>query len=475
MHPTGQTHASRISQVSHIRGSSAFTVPASGAYRALAGIFDVGFGALTFYALYLLSRSLPVPSALQAGLIAAFALGLWITQKFLFGVTLGERIWDLRSQARFKLNPPLVQCQPVSSATQCVGIFLTLLSFIIALCIAYAAIVTNPLGMRAKTFDWDAFFPTEDRWTVMPFYYSLGAWPGLFRGHEIFYNLPYEKGPPERFAGEITARWDTQVRLVFEGPKSPLSAKNEPYSRSEIHDCVMSPWGSLEKLPSCLRLRSDVLGRHIDALNRLHPSDWEMGWVNVANNALSPDQELQGIYISAKNERRGQDRFILITAHGTHQAFILDYPTNEIGLAAREDFKSSLRSLRTSDDLGPGRAWVDDTLEKINLHDISQLGESESAVRQLTRIQSLLIARISVDPKTYDTYFHLGGTALMLGRTAVKLRRLPAPQGNPELAAQILIAAKPMIATAQHYAQDVSPKDDRNRLLQTFVAESQKF
>jgi hypothetical protein len=63
----------------------------------------------------------------------------------------------------------------------------------------------------------------------------------------------------------------------------------------------------------------------------------------------------------------------------------------------------------------------------------------------------------------------------MLGRAAVKLRQFSPPKGNPELAAELLAVAKPTVQTAQHYAQDVSPKDKRNALLQSFWAESQKF
>jgi hypothetical protein len=148
---------------------------------------------------------------------------------------------------------------------------------------------------------------------------------------------------------------------------------------------------------------------------------------------------------------------------------------NEIGTAAREDFKNSMRSLRVSDDLAPGRVWVDQSLEKVNLRDVSKLGDSLDAVQKLAEVQALLIARISVDPKTYDTYFHLAGTALMLGRAAVKLRQFAPPKGNPELAAEILAVAKPTVQTAQHYAQDVAPKEQRNSLLQNFWAESQKF
>jgi hypothetical protein len=437
-----------------------------------------------YFALFIILRWLPIPSVGTVALLAVFTTIAWASQKLFLGITVGERVWGLRAQRRFSLNPPLAQCQPVSSFTQSTGIFLTISSGFAAVALSYTAIALHPIGMRASSAEWEAFFPgydqaqagsDKDRWAVMPFFYSLGAWPQSFRGKAVFLNIPYEKGPPERFAGEISARWDSQVRVTFEGPKSPLSSRKELYDRAEIERCILNPWKSLGTLPYCLTVRADVLGRHFDALRRLKPSQVKISWVSVSNRAIAPEQQLQGLYISAQNDRRGQDRFVMITARGTHQTFILDYPVNEIGTTAREDFKNSMRSLRVSDDLAPGRVWVDQSLEKINLRDVTKLGESLDAVQKLAEIQALLIARISVDPKTYDTYFHLAGTALMLGRSAVKLRQFSPPKGNPELAADLLAVAKPIVQTAQKYAQDVGPNDPRNKLLQNFWAESQKF
>jgi hypothetical protein len=447
-------------------------------------LLDLGIETSAFFAIFTALRWIPMPSTTTFLLLLLFVVGTWGVQKFILGVTLGERVWGLKSQGKLSFNPVLLQAQPVSASTQSIGSFLTLSSFFASIAIAYASIVLHPVGMTASSAEWEAFFPgfdqaqpgiEKDRWAVMPFFYSLGAWPQSFRGKAVFLNLPYEKGPPERFAGEISARWDSQVRVTFEGPKSPLSARKELYDRAEIEHCVLHLWDSLGSLPHCLTVRSDVLGRHIEALRRVRPSQLSLQWVKVSNRAISADQQLQGIYISGQNKTRGQDRFIMITPRGTHQTFVLDYPTNEIGTAAREDFKNSMRSLRVSDDLAPGRVWVDQSLEKVNLRDVSKLGESLDAIQKLAEIQALLIARISVDPKTYDTYFHLAGTALMLGRAAVKLRQFSPPKGNPELAAELLAVAKPTVQTAQHYAQDVSPKDKRNALLQSFWAESQKF
>jgi hypothetical protein len=468
----------------HVRGAGALSVPASASYRFLALLLDLGLCAGIFFAAFVVFRWIPMPNLLTLALLAIFFAGAWLLQRLVLGATLGETIWGMRSLKKFTLSPPLVQSHPVSASTQSIGIFLTLSSFFASVAIGYAAIALHPFGMRASSLDWEAFFPgfdqaqpgaDKDRWTVMPFFYSLGAWPRSFRGKVVFLNLPYEKGPPERFAGEITARWDSQVKVTFEGPKSPLSARKELYDRQEIERCVLHLWDTLGNLPHCLTVRSDVLERHIDALRRIRATQISLNWVRVANRAIPPEQQLQGIYISAKNDRRGQDRFVMITPRGTHQTFVLDYPSNEIGAAAREDFRNSMRSLRVSDDLAPGRVWVDQSLEKVDLRDVTKLGESIDAIQKLAEIQGLLIARISVDPKTYDTYFHLAGTALMLGRTAVKLRQFSPPKGNPELAAELLAVAKPTVQTAQHYAQDISPKDKRNQLLQNFWAESQKF
>lgn len=468
-----------------INGRTHSEIPATRAFRVLALLLDLGVLCCLYFAYFLMTRG--IPSLSWSSMLITFVLGLltWSAQKFLFGVTLAERLWGLSSPTRFGFKPEVFQESSSRPWRQTLGIFLTVFSFLFSFLIALCCVAWNPIGMNARPYTWEAYFPEDsNKWTVMPFFYSLGAWPRLFPAEsgekEVLYTLPYEKGPPDRFAGHVTARWDfPHIRVLMEGPKSPLTPQKTLYERTEIQNCLTQLWSggsiSLLQIPHCIGLRQAVLERHVEALRALRPTQWELHWVQVPNRALDLDQQLQGIYISASNEKRGQDRFILITARGTHQTFILDYPKGPSGEAARELFQKALRSLRVSDDLNPGRAWVDQALEKVNLQNLTQMGPSEIAIHGLSQIQALLIAKISVDPKTYDAFFHLAGTSIMLARAAVKLRQLPAPDGNPALASDILLVVKPIIENAYKYALDVSPSEPRNSILAAFHNEALKL
>ena len=266
------------------------------------------------------------------------------------------------------------------------------------------------------------------------------------------------------------------IRVVFEGPKTPVQADQTPYPRSEIEACITRLWSrGLSRIPSCLALREAVLERHIDALRALKPLGWSMQWIRVENRALPEAQQVEGIYLSAWNSRTGQDRFILITARGTQQTFTLSYPVNAEGNRAQDEFQKALRSLRVSDDLNPGRAWVDQGLERIHLSDLDKLAESRDVVSQLAEIQALLVSRISVDPKSYDTYFHLGGTALMLARFASERRKQPGADLLSERLAEWLAVSKPMVQSAYKYAVDVNARDKRTPMLQGYWFEAQKL
>jgi hypothetical protein len=93
----------------HVRGAGVYNVPASTSYRLLALLLDLGLGISVFFGLFVLFRWIPMPGAMTAALLAIFTVALWGSQKFFFGLTLGERVWGLRTQTKFALNPPLLQ------------------------------------------------------------------------------------------------------------------------------------------------------------------------------------------------------------------------------------------------------------------------------------------------------------------------------------------------------------------------------
>ncbi len=478
-----------------IRGESAYLLPASIPLRAFSVLIDLGLAWLVFCLILVTAKIPPVPHAWMALTLPLGCFALRGFQRYFIGLTFGERVWNLRSGSGAAgefdlLHPRLKQCNPLPSTTVGLGTFVTVLSVILGFWVGYEVLLSHPLGQSAITVEWDAFLPPltapgtgsatipgEDRWSVTPFYYSLGAWPRTFAGKEVFYTLPYEKGPPVRFAGHVVARWSMpEIRVAFEGPKTPLKRDHSLFSRSEVEACITRFGGrSLASSLDCLDLREAVLERHIDELRTIKPLGWSMKWVRVTNRALRPDEQVQGIYLSAWSEKRAQDRFILVTEKGSQQAFVLSYPVSPDGTHAQELFQKAIRSLRVSDLLGPGIAWVDQELERVHLQDLQKLEGSDDFVARLAEIQSLLISRITVDPQAYDTYFHLGGTALLLARYAAKARTQPGFEKNIERITEWMSVSKPMVQNAYKYAQDVGARDPRTTQLQSYWFDAQKL
>lgn len=92
-------------------------------------------------------------------------------------------------------------------------------------------------------------------------------------------------------------------------------------------------------------------------------------------------------------------------------------------------------------------------------------------IARLSEIQTLLISKITVDPMSYDSYFHLGGTALILARQIAHTPNLALTSMTEDLG----VIAKPLIQTALRYAQDVSPGDSRTAELQGYWVEARKY
>jgi hypothetical protein len=312
----------------------------------------------------------------------------------------------------------------------------------------------------------------SNRWEILPFFYSLGAWPKVYRERPVFYALPYEKGPPSHFVGHIRARWDAPGAIVdFEGPKTPLGRT----SRETIRQCLV---GS-EKSWSCLKIRELTLQRHLEEIqkklagtaggNTALRMKWKLRWFTVRNPALAPAEQAQGIYLSAQDGDQGEERYVLITQDGTHQAISLNLKTSVTegiegaeAKLAKTTFEQAIRSIRASDELTPGRTWINRQLETIQL----QKG-AEQELSRLAAAQASLISKISVEPKVYEAYFHLGGTALLLQQLARK--------SGGALAMELSSVAKPLLQNTSRYVQDLNPKDPRTQILQGYWLESQKL
>jgi hypothetical protein len=465
-------------QTSHfqVRGHSTPTRPASLFVKIATLSGDIGFGLALFC---LFSNALGWPpftrSWVFAALIATWVLTI-VIQRALFGRTLCEAIWKLRRPGVRdiwnRIHTPALGLGTYEKSTAIIAGFLSLLLFVTGAASAALVLASSPFWANGRIEKLEPFLPPltaasaaaagSEQWVVAPFFYALGAWPKTFHGKPVFHALPYEKGPPNQFIGHIVARWDApDIRLIFEGPKTPEKARN----RESAKHCIV------EISRACLRYREEALDRHVDEIRASvrSASNWHLSWFEVENGALPLGETAQGIFLSAQGRARSQDRYIFITPGGTHQALILDYPTaSSDGLLARELVRKSVRTVRISDQLGPGRAWINSVLQKTRVHDFEALAKGPQPLQRVAEIQGLLLSKISVDPGSYDAYFHIGGTALLLA----KLGRRTNGSADSGVAAGPTLQT---IQSAHRYAADIKPSDPRTTRLEALLIDARKL
>ncbi|MGK5083685.1 hypothetical protein WDW37_10310 [Bdellovibrionota bacterium FG-1] len=451
----------------HVRGNQAFDRHATPALKAAATLFDCAVTLTLFFWLHRLLRLAPIPSWTWPVAITGIYTAQWTLGKLLTGHTLGDMSWSLGALRR-GIDAPLMSSAHLGNGVIVRGIFLTGLA--IAAC-AWAtgdAVFRQPLWTLAQELTLNSTLPDtrSGEWEILPFYYTLGAWPRTYAEKPIFYTLPYEKGPPSRFPGHLIAIWEEPTtRLTVEGPKTPpASSKKEIRTpRARIRECLV---GS-EKSWTCLKIRETTLQRHLNEIQtRLMGQaggttalqmSWALSWFTVHNPALPTSEQVQGIYLSAETRSRGEDRFVVITEQGTHQAIILDYPVNSSAPRARKTLRTAIASLRVSDDLGPGRSWINRQLQAVELRTPDPA--------RIAAAQASLIAKISVEPTSFEAFYHLGGTAVLLDRYARQ-----AGSNALDMAA----VARPLIENAWRYARDIAPNDSRTTELEGFWLEARK-
>lgn len=350
---------------------------------------------------------------------------------------------------------------------------LTLLLFVFA---AKTAFQKKALLSIAESFPLPAAIPEEadfrnGTWSLRPYFYVLGAWPNRFPdqpdGEQVFHQLPYAKGPPHQFYGSIIARWkQPNIRLVFEGPKTPAGASDPAL----LKICLASdPWSKPKSarlsrevsMSECWRIREAALERHLGS--SVFSQD-RLRWFEVDNPALTEAERPKGIYFSKHAEDFVEDRFIWITPKGHHQAMILvrQFPETTPNLAAELDdsapaFRLLLRAVQSSrvfGSLDAGRAWTDRALSETRFSNLDKVQDSKLFYRKVAEVQALLLSRVSVDPRGYDPIFHFGGLSHVLATRAIAEKNVA-----------VSAIAKPALFAAWRYAMDILPQDPRSQRL----------
>lgn len=483
----------------HVQGAHAFSRPVSFGCRLFAQSCDIGwFLCAVLTLLQLVPHCLNYLNDLYVfndfvfigillGILLGILFGLFAIYRYLLrlilGKTLGEMAWGIyrtkfppRTQNKnsaFSHYPRLTNFQLTR------GIVLTF--FPVLCCFEYLIHLENshPILMTAKTKEFSFKDPsllvqnslseTETyKWALLPFFYSVGAWPTLYDSKPVFYTLPYESGPPHRFIGHIVARWKMPETFVtFEGPKTP----NPPIPLQEIKNCIVSE-NALEKF-SCLSIRNKTLSRHL--LEMLEDSGkttkkFEPTWKPLWQISWLETDQMRGILLQLESEERIQNRMILITRQGQLQTIGFKAPNHVEGKKDEEVFFQALQTLIVNDDQSTGKASIVQSLLGVKHQALERESGSADYANYsiyISKVQSLLMSRISVDPKTFDTFFQLGGTAFQLFRELKKRGGLSdSDEGTANTQA--------LLQSAYRYAKDINPSDPKIDQLQNFWAESRR-
>lgn len=436
-----------------VRGYTSFNRQASYLLKTASTVADASLVLGVALLAIKLFKLHPIPHIGQVGGFVFFAgLYRWVQKRFL-GITLGHRIWGLR-----QIDHRLYQQAYLTLGVILTGITLTFSTLILTGLAFHETIIKNPLWIKTSPWEITPFVPTGDQWSIQPFFYTLGGWPREFQGRPIFYSIYYEKGPPTRFIGHIVAHWQhPDISLIIEGPKTPNSAELQTNPQEKLRSCFLS------SSYACLFDRETALTRHLDEMQKI-AQDWTVSWFSVSDSSLALDEQTQGIYLSAEGSEKIQDRFILIGNTGIHQTLILNRPKTPAGTQAFDLVKNLVGSLRVFPRLDASRAWIDRSLESVHLENLKNMKDPESFTKQLAEIQSYLVSKISVDPASFESFFHLSGTSLLLLKSPFQQNfdgRNTVAFGN--------------IQSAYRFAQDISAKDPRLNEMQNLVLEARKI
>ena len=466
----------------NVRGQSQYNAPASLGILLVTALADLSWivAAIGLSVKFLNLSPIPDYTTIVTSLLGLFVL--WVLFQRIFAATPGQMIWKTQSFSGKSLKKPksffeivssrLYQKELLTNSSTAVAAFITFSLLILAGTLTQQAFLEHPMFNRALEWELPAFTPEAGSkdWESAPFYYSLGAWPKSFAGKPVLYSLPYEKGPPHRFLGHIVMRWDTpDVQVTLAGPLTPKPRITTPAMRSCFTSSLISallPQLWIHRQPFyCLGVRKRVLTQEVREMSENGIHRFSMRWVQISNPALPETEQMRGLYLKGWNFRRVEERFIFLNPQGALQVFKLERPNSAAGDEASRLFEMAIRSHRIFATLDPGRNWADRKISQIKLNSaqLSALNDDQFAIK-IAEVQGALLSKMSVDPKLFDSYYHLAGTTALLARRGFQNK-------NPFLSA----AAKPLIQATFYYASDISPQDPRTAEIQTLVTEMKQY
>lgn len=432
-----------------VRGAQVALSNLSLARRLGAIAYDICiFSPVSAWVLLFVCTKTPFSTALAITMAATIAT-LWITR--LLKLSLGVRLFY------YRLRPGI---ETVRATT------LGVIAFMGALA-ATRVITQTHFMFRVGALETLSRFepkPEEaDQYQILPFYYSVGAWPKHFDRKPYFYSLPYEVGPPNVFLGKVVLNLELpDIKVTIEGPKTP-----ERRPASDWREIVLGgPIGSLSA-------RQMLLQRHMNELSQLGYLPQDMKWFEVSGD-LAENSRPRGVWLQAKREHWIQERVILITTQGTQQTLVLDRVDNARGQLAHEWLLKVIGGLRLFDQISEGRSWTERLISRI---DLAHLPSPESGIlyiEKVLEVQGALLSQMSMNPRSLDAFFHFGGTSMMLIRYFSDPTRMTENQvlsgGKPPLT--LLIES---LSSTFRYAKDIAPTDERVNQLGALLVEAKRF
>lgn len=448
------------------RGYDAYDVKATPTRRVLAHLTDLPtlLAGPVLGVFFLGQAPIPdLPTFLTWILWAAIVL---VPQRWFYSRTLGERLWGIR---HFK-DLGCMEKKSWSLFFQLQSLIALIVSLAFSLQMVLKTAGFHPMLRPALQVQIPTFnpAPTDGEWSVLPFYLTIAAFPKLWHAQPVWYQLPYVKGPPERFPARVVARLPgVEGRILLEGPRTPEELRGK---RDWVKACLTSPEVRVRMAATCMGLRRGLLLRHSRELKPggSLPRSWGLYWFEVDNPQLGADSRPMGVYIKAENKTHETHRFILLTSDGQAQAMTLELPRSQAPGGTDATFAPELQmvfqvvgSMSLHPTLAGSRSWADRRLSEIKLEEIARKPE----LHRLGELAALLIAKTTVSPRQSDAYYHLAGVSLLLLK---KSATTPAA----ELVSAI---ARPQVAASQRFMMDVAPTDPRNRQLEQMVLEMKQF
>jgi hypothetical protein len=408
--------------------------------------------------LYVTSLSIfnlsPFPSLIFGAFFLFTVIFLLILQIHLSKKTLGQWLWDKSLWGGLK-----------------VSLTITALLFLLNGVFFTQRVLLHPYTQKTTEWLLPSFLPDaedfkEKRWSNFPLYFTLGPWPTEFHEQAIYYQLPYQKGPPRQFPGSVFLRLEPfGASIEIEGPKTP----EQTFSSTVLRECLLHPKMQEEKSwMQCQRMKEQTLKRHLTEMKTAFGNAWTLRWFEIDNPVLAVDERPQGVYLKKETPTGVEERFILINETGRHQALILRRKQDELSETASLLFLRTVQGLRTFNQLQPGRAWINQNLSQVQMQARLQNQQKDDQssfqkMHQLIETQRLLISKISVEPSDKDAYFHLGGMAHLILKEAKKIRESETQalsENDTVLVQQWAQAARQTLDAAYRYLQDVTQAQD---------------